>query len=864
MQVTPERWQQVVRIYELTLEKDPSERDAFLSGACADDAALRSEVESLLSQDGSSMMLDRSVWAIAAPLFEGGASLQPGDALGPYRIESLLGAGGMGQVFSAVDTRLNRRVAVKVLGQEGALDQAMRARFGREARAVAALRHPHICTLFDVGRHNGVDFLVMEYLEGETLAVRLAKGPLSTDEVVGHAMAIASALDHAHRHGIVHRDLKPGNVLLTSGGPKLVDFGLAKFPHSPADDLTDTDITPALDRADEGQLTRVGAVLGTIRYMAPEQVTGLAVDARTDVFAFGALLYEMITGRRAFDGDTVAAIRRSILEGEPPSAVSMQASPPAIGAIVRRCLARDPRERWSSAAEVLREFARTRESTRLSRRSILGVAAGALLALTIAGLLAGLWRDQSQQPAPPVNQIRSIAVLPLQDLSGDAGHEYFADAMTDQLIGDLAKIRQLRVTSRTSVMGYRNVRKPAPVVARELHVDALIEGSIVRANDVVRIAVKLIDGASGAVIWSQDFERDMRSVLTLQREVARTITSRVDITLTPQEQAQLGNAQPVDPEIHRLVLLGRYQAAGATEQGLRKAIDVFKTAIAMDGANAMAHAGLAEALMGLSGYYVHPRQIMPNAKRAAETALALDQSLAEAHAALGFIHLVYDWDGPATEQSLRRALELNPTLATARLHYAAYLTTQARHDEAVDEIRRAVESDPVSIRTNSLATNLLVFARRYEEAIELARRGLEFEPNAAFTLAFQGIAYAELGRFAAAVDNLRRAASLDASPTILSLQAHVLAVAGQKQQAAALIRKLEEMTKDKYFCPYEIGAAHVSMGDIDTAYRWFRKGVEERADCMAWLGVEPWIESFRSDPRYATLVREIGLDPSAR
>ena len=395
-----------------------------------------------------------------------------------------------------------------------------------------------------------------------------------------------------------------------------------------------------------------------------------------------------------------------------------------------------------------------------------------------------------RRSSPLAGQIRSIAVLPLQDLSSDAQQEYLADAMTDQLIGDLATIRQLRVTSLTSVMRYRNSRTPAPEFARELQVDALIEGSVLRADDRVRIAVKLIDGVSGAVIWAQDFERDLRDVLTLQREVARTITSRVDITLTPQERERLANAQPVDPETHRQVLLGRYHAASATEEGLRKAVQCFETAIARDKANAMAHAGLAEALMGLSGYYVHPQQIMPNAKRAAEAALALDESLAEAHAALGFIHLVYDWDGPATELSLRRALELNPTLATARLNYAAYLTTQARHDEAVEDIRRAVESDPVSIRTNSVATNLLLFARRYEEAIELARRGLEFEPNAAFTLVFQGIAYAELrpvqgGRRQSAAG----CASWTAARRFSSLQAHVLAVAGQKQQASSAHQK---------------------------------------------------------------------------
>jgi tetratricopeptide (TPR) repeat protein len=371
-------------------------------------------------------------------------------------------------------------------------------------------------------------------------------------------------------------------------------------------------------------------------------------------------------------------------------------------------------------------------------------------------------------------------------------------------------------------------------------------------------------GGSGEIIWSQDFERDLRDVLRLQREVARTITSKVDLTLTPQEQARLASAEPVDPEVHRQVLLGRYHTAKATEDALRRAVQYLDGAVSMAPANALAHASLADAYIGLSGYYVPPREAMPRAKRAAETALALDESLADAHAALGFIHLVYEWEGPAAEKALLRALGLNPTLATARLHYAAYLTTQSRREEAVREIQQAVRFDPVSIRTNALATSLLLFTRRYDDAIELARRGMEFEPHSGFALAFQGVAYAEQGRFDEAVLNMEKAAQLDQSPTILALQAHVLAVAGRKEQAKTLIQEVEASTAGRYFCPYEIASAYVSLGDADTADRWFRKGLDDRADCMAWLGVEPWIEPFRSDPRYASLLREIGLDPGAR
>jgi serine/threonine-protein kinase len=880
MDLTPERWQEAARIYELVVDRDPATRAAILSEACAGDEALRQVVESLLSQESADVVVDRPVWATAAPLFDHGPGLHPGESLGPYRIEGPLGAGGMGQVFRATDTRLNRRVAIKVLQSGVALDQQMRARFAREARAVAALTHPHICTLYDVGSHDDVDFIVMEHLEGETLASRLERGQLPPDETLTCAVEIASALDHAHRLGIIHRDLKPGNVMLTASGAKLLDFGLAKFRPS-ADaatagvDATRAETVPGppapavFDRteSDDAHVTRGGAILGTVRYMAPEQIGGMDVDARSDLFSFGAVLFEMLTGKRAFEGDSVTSVRAAIMEREPPPVSSLQPQvPPALDDVVRTCLVKDRRNRYQTAADVLSALKRVIDdnSARARPRPTWRWAAAALVALVAIStwLVTGLFERRST--APVASQIRSIAVLPLEDLSGDASQEYFAEGMTEQLITDLVTIGRLRVISRTSVMQYRGTSKPIPTIARELGVDGIIEGSIVRSTDKARITAKLIDGSSGAVLWVQAFERDLRDVLALQREVARALASKVDISLTPPEQARLARAPSVDPEVHRLVLLGRHHTARATEEDLRKAVQSFDLAIARDASNAMAHAGLAEAYMGLSGYYVPPRQVMPNAKRAAETAIALDESLADAHAALGFIHLVYDWDGPAAASALQRALDLNPSLATARLHYAAYLTTQARYDQAVDEIMKAVEFDPVSIRTNTIATSLLLFARRYEEAIELARRGLEFEPRSAFALAFQGVAYAQLRRFDEAVDNMNKAVRLDSSGTILALQALVLGVAGRKAEAKAVTERLEESAKHAYFCPYEIATAYVTLGDPDTAHRWFQKGVEERADCMAWLGVEPWIEPFRIDPRYTRLLQEIGLDPSAK
>jgi len=889
LSLSPARWQQIARIYEWVIDRESSGRDAFLAEACSGDETLRREVEALLRRDTAGMVLDRPIWATAAALLEDGSGVAAGTMLGPYRVERLLGAGGMGEVFRGIDSRLSRPVAIKVL-PAGAASAHMRARFAREARAVAALAHPHICTLYDIGCQDDVDFLVMEYLEGETLAARLTTGGLPLEQALTHAIEIASALDHAHSQAIVHRDLKPGNVMLTAGGAKLLDFGLAKFrpavrsvrelEPTQAGQFPETAGNEPIETFgdDDAHATRGGAIMGTLRYMAPEQIQGGEADAQSDLFAFGAVVFEMITGTRAFEGDSTSSIRAAVIGKDPPPLSSLEPHVSrAIDDIVRRCLAKDPRERWQTASDVLRALKDASESMVRSRaqatmpavtarpQGVWKWVAGLLLA-TLAAVGTWVITGGFERPSPnPLSQrIHSIAVLPLENLSGGSEQEYFADGITDQLIANLGAVRGLRVISRTSVMHYKTARKPVPTIAKELKVDAIIEGTVVEAGGRVRITAKLVSGETGEVVWDQDFERDLGDVLALQSDVARSISGKVGLTLANQAKARPASASHVDPAVHRQVLLARHHAARGTEESLRKAVDFYKVAIAADPAHAAAHAGLAEAYTELAGFYIDPRQAMPEAKRAAQTAIQLDETLAEAHAALGYVHLVYDWDGPSAERALLRALDLNPTLATARLNYAAYLSTQARHDDAVREIRRAVDLDPLSIRTHTFGALLLMFTRRYDEALDLAQRGLEFEPNSGLTIATQGVAYAEQGRFDEAVERLKRAAELDGSLTVLALQAHVLAAAGRRDEAVKVLRTVEHAAETRYFCPYEIATVYVSLRDMDTASTLFRKGTKEHADCMAWLGVEPWIDAFRADPRYRTLLRDIGLAPDAR
>ena len=884
MSLSPSRWQQIAAIYERAIDQDGNGRDAFLAHACAGDEALRRDVESLLEQDAEPAIVDRSVCDAAASLFDDD-DLTPGTALGPYRIDGPLGTGGMARVYRATDTRLNRPVALKVLPPGLAQEPQMRARFAREARAIAAFAHPHICTLHDVGHQDGIDFLVMECLEGQTLAARLTAGPLPLEEAVTRAIEIASALEHAHAHDIVHRDLKPANIMLTAAGAKLLDFGISKSLLVIGESSTaaalgaaegDGDQGPDTHGEDRRDLTRDGTVVGTLRYMAPEQLKGQAPGARSDLFSFGAVLFEMLTGNRAFSGTTPAEVRQSVLEREPPAICSRG---PAIwrrlDEIVQRCLAKDPGERWQSATDLSHALKDVADSMSGSRSwAALNAAIQSLgpAWLVTVGLAVAvgttMWFTTGRGPGSVAEMapglIQSIAVLPLDNPTEGGEQESIADTLNEQLIADLATVEGLRVISRTSVVPYKNHRKPVPIVARELRVDAVITGTVLEAPPVVRVTLEMVSGTTGEVLWRYHSERDVNDGATLHLDVAQSLIAKVGRPGDARLNLRPAGPRPAERAEPRDVLLARYHAAKGTEEGLRKAVTFFTRAIASEPLNAAAHAGLAKTYTELSGFYMDPRLAMPKAREAALTAIGLDDTLAEAHAALGYVALVYDWDGHEAARALARALELNPTLATARLNYAAYLTTQARPDEAVREILRAVDLDPLSVRTHAYGAMLLLFTRRYDEALELTARALELDASSGFTLAVRGVGYAAQGRFEEAVDTMQRATTLDDSLTVLALQAHVLAAAGRTAQALSVVRQVEAAARRRYFCPYEIGTVYVSLGDFDTAAALFRKGTTEHADCMAWLGVEPWIETFRTDPRYPKLLRDIGLSPPSR
>ncbi|MGH9364577.1 MAG: protein kinase domain-containing protein [Thermoanaerobaculia bacterium] len=797
-------------------------------------------------------------------------ALALGTRLGPYEILATLGAGGMGEVYRARDTRLGREVAVKVLPEEFAADPDRLRRFEQEARAASALNHPNILTIHDIGTHQGAPYVVSELLEGETLRDQLGGVALSPRKAIEYMVQIAHGLAAAHERGIVHRDLKPENLFVTKDGrAKILDFGLAKLtrPETGSSPLTQA---PTLTAG-----TEPGVVMGTVGYMSPEQVRGLSLDSRSDIFSFGAILYEMLAGRRAFRGISPADTMSAILKEEPEFSPTHPGASPALEHIVRRCLEKSPEERFQSARDLafaLREISSDSDVPRpvslpVSRpRSILWLAPlglVVLLAVLIAVNVGGL-RERLSTGGQPA-RIQSLAVLPLENLSRDTEQEYFADGMTEELISDLGKIRALRVISRTSAMRYKGTKKSMPEIARELNVDALVEGSVLRAGDRVRITAQLIHAATDRHLWSESYERDLKDVLALQSEVARAVAREVKIALTPQEQARFAEARPVDPEAHQLYLKGRYYVVKNTQEAAQKALECFQQAIDKDPAYAEAYAQLANsyAFLGYTGLDVLPaRETMPKAKAAVLKALELDDTLAEAHTALGLVRWAYDWDWAAAEKEFQRAIELNPGYATAHLRYGNYFCSLGRFDAAIAEDRRALELDPLSLVMNHVQGWPYHLSGRYDQAIERYRKTLEMDPNFARTHLRLGEVLAAKGLYREAIGEYEKFSALGGGSTIaLALIGNARALAGERREALRTLEELTAESKRSYVPSFHFAIVHMGLGDKDQAFAWLDKAYEERSQFLVDLKFIPILDPLRSDPRFADLVRRVGLPP---
>jgi eukaryotic-like serine/threonine-protein kinase len=831
-----ERWQQIKGLFDAALQLPPKKRQSFLDEACGEDAELRGEIEKLLTSfaRADSFMESPAAGEVASLIVEPEDKLRGGQRVAHYEIIRQLGAGGMGEVYLARDTRLNRKVALKVLPAHVTADKSQLERFKQEARAASGLNHPNIITIYEINAEGHTPFITTEYIEGETLRLMMSRAPLKISEAVDITSHLASALAVAHAAGIVHRDIKPDNIMLRPDGiVKLLDFGLAKLTNIRAVELISDGTTK--------KLTHPGVVMGTVNYMSPEQAQGAKIDHRTDLWSLGAVLYEMVTGQLPFTGKTVNHTLVAIMEQKPLQLSQLNNETPAeLERIVSKLLAKERDERYQTARDLLTDL-------RLLQKQ--------------------LERGEAIKQAPAFSHssealkpTSSIAILPFSAIGLREDEEYLGLGLADALITQLSRTKLLAVRPTSAVRNYTNSQQNTIKIGRELKVGAILEGTLQRAGERLRVTVQLVSVETENSLWADKFIFSFTDIFDVQDEIATQVTGALLLTMTSGEHQKLTVRATDNIEAYQLYLKGRLYLNKVTPDGFHRAVSYFDQALALDSAYELAYAGLAEAFVFGSYICFPPQEALPKAREAATEAIRLNANLAEAHVALGAVKELYDWDWPAAEAEFKHALRLNPNYVMTYRYYGTHLLLLRRFDEALRILKQGLQLDPLSPLLKAFLGLAYLSNSQFDLALKQCLSVLEIEPDFPPALGFLGIVYLQKGDAANAVATFEKQCSTGRTAIALANLAHAYAIVGKRTEAQKILAELEEQAKHQYVLPLYFALIYLGLGEQERALSFLEKAFDERNSLLpSWLNIDLRFQELRDEPRFQDLLRRLNL-----